>query len=720
MPESARDQAAPRSLEPLLRARSLAVVGASATPGTFGHALLRQAVDTGYGGAVYPVNPARTEIDGIPCFPSLTALPERVDLALLAVADERLTAALTSVVDAGIPATVVFGAIPIPGASDSLPDRLQGIAREAGTLLLGGNCMGFYNYHDRLFVSGFPIRERAPAGGIAIVSHSGSSFSALANSGRDLRFSYIISPGQELVLTAADYVHFLIDQPETRVIGLFLEGMRDPARFVDALEVAAQREVPIVALKVGRSERGRAMAQAHSGALAGSEEAFAALCQRWGVIQVRSLDEMGDTLELFAAPRRPRGGGLALAGDSGGERALIVDRAAELRVPWATLGEETLATIQEALDPGLQAGNPLDLWGSGKAWQRVYERCLTAMARDPAVGIVVLAVDLVPGSRLAPGYIDIVLRVHDSTATPIAVLGNMSTTIDRGFAARLRAGGVPVLMGTDTGLAALYHLLSWAPASPRIAPDAADLTLAASWKQALSGVAEPLDEVAAKRLLSTWGIPTVPERLVTMEAEALIAARELGWPVVLKSAAPGLLHKSDLGGVHLGVVDEASVIAAYASLAMRFGPRVVVQRQVPTRDTVELFLGMTVDPQFGPLVSFGLGGIWVETLRDVVVAIPPIDAGTAESLLRRLRGAPLLRGARGRAPVDLPALATAIAAFSRMAATLGPHLAEVDVNPLLAGPEGVVAVDALVIPKRSASGRTENDTNPGNINMNME
>lgn len=685
------------SLEPLLRARSLAIVGASATPGTFGHALLRQILDAGYEGAVYPVNPGRADIDGLRCFPSLGDLPERVDLAILAIADERLEPALHSVVAAGIPAAVVFGAIPVPGEAHSLPDRLRRIAAEAGIALLGGNCMGFYNYRDRLFISGYPVHERSPAGGIAFVSHSGSSFSALANSGRGLRFSYAISPGQELVLTAADYLRFLVEQPETRAIGLFLESVRDPAAFVDALEMAAQREVPLVILKVGRSERGRAMALAHSGALAGSNEAFTALCGRWGVIQVASLDEMGDTLELLAAPRRPRGGGLSLAGDSGGERALIVDRATELGVPWAMLDQATLTTIGCALEPGLAAANPLDVWGSGKDWQRVYETSLAAMARDPATGIVVLAVDLVPGSRLAPDYVEVVLRVQDATDTPIAVLGNMSTTIDRVLAARLRAHDVPVLMGTQTGLAALRHALNWKPACPRTALSEADLALAAEYRQLLAGNCEPLDEVAAKRLLAAWGIPVVAERLVDSKEEALNAARELGWPVVLKSAAPGLEHKSDVGGVLLGLLDDAAVRAAYSQLCERFGPRVVVQRQVPLADKVELFLGMTVDPQVGPLISFGLGGIWVETLRDVVVALPPISAENAERMLRRLRASPLLFGARGRSPVDLPALSQAIAAFSRMAAALYADLAAVDVNPLIAGPDGVVAADALIV-----------------------
>lgn len=697
MPEPGRGYPRPRpDLGPLLRPRSVALVGASATPGSFGHALLRQALDTGYAGAVYPVNPTRDEIDGTRCYPTLGDLPGPADCAVLAVGDARLEESLCAAVAAGIPAAVIFGAMPDPGSSDPLPERLREVAQAAGMALLGGNCMGYYNAVDRLYISGYPVRERAPAGGIAFVSHSGSAFSAMANSGRDFRFSWVISPGQELAVTAADYLRYLVQQPETRAVGLFLESVRDPEGFVTALEQAAAADVPVVVLKVGRSEQGRRMALAHSGALAGSDAAFSALCERWGVLRVDSLDEMGDALELLAAPRRVRPGGLALGGDSGGERAMIVDRAAVLDVPWADLGAATLGEIAAALEPGLQPGNPLDMWGSGKDWQASYEQCLTAMARDAAVGATVLAVDLVPGSRLAPDYIDVVLRVQGQTGAPLAVLGNMSSTIDRAFARRLREGGVPVLMGTDTGLRALGHALRRGKVAPAQTPDSAR---AAAWASLLSPAGGALDEVAAKQVLRAWGIPVVAEQLAVSEHEAVLAASALGWPVVLKSAAPGLLHKSDAGAVRLHVTDVDQVAAVYADLRERFGPQVVVQQQIDTREMVELFLGMSQDPEFGPLLSVGLGGIWVEALEAITFALPPIDANLAARMLARIPGSKLLDGGRGRAPVNRTAVIDAIVAFSQLACDLSQHIAEIDVNPLLAGPHGVVAVDALIVPR---------------------
>jgi acetate---CoA ligase (ADP-forming) len=260
-------------------------------------------------------------------------------------------------------------------------------------------------------------------------------------------------------------------------------------------------------------------------------------------------------------------------------------------------------------------------------------------------------------------------------------------------------------MGTDTALAALRHALTWQPAPARTPDIETDPAVCAYWWSVLSRRSTPLDEIESKRLLAAWGVPTIAEQAVASEAEAVAAAEALGWPVALKTAAPGVMHKSDVGGVALGLREEREVVAAYRDLRQWLGPRAVVQRQAPMVGAIELFLGLTADAQFGPLVTAGLGGLWVEALGDVVAALPPLSASQAEALVHRLRGAPLLTGARGRPAVDLAALANTIAAFSRMAAALGPVLAEIDVNPLLADPSGVVALDALVVPRGAKKGR---------------
>lgn len=708
MVDPAGAAAAPDPLDPLFRPRAVAVVGASGTPGSFGQALLLGVIAGGFRGTVYPVNPARAEIDGLPCWPALADLPERPDCALLAVADERLPSALAAVVDAGIPAAVAFGGMPAPLPDGTpLPDRLREIARAGNVALLGGNAMGFFNYRDGLFAAGYPPAERNPPGGIAIVSHSGSAFSALANARRGLRFGWAISPGQELVVSVADCLRFVVRQPGTRVVGLFLEAIRDPAGFAAALDDAAARHIPVAVLKVGRSERGGEMARAHSGALAGSDAAFGAFCERHGVLLVRTLDELADTLELLAAPKRPTGGGLALASDSGGERAMIVDLAADLGIAWAPLAPETEAALAAVLDPGLEPANPLDLWGSGRDWEASYDAALRILAADPAVGLLLFAVDLIGGSRLLEGYAGVAERAAAALDVPFAVLGNLGSTVDPAVAARLRNAGIPVLLGTGTGLVAARHALAWrpTPAAPEPSPLAPELV--ETWRSRLEAAnGEPLDEVAGKKLLAAAGVPVVPERLACSRGDALAAAADLGWPVAMKTAFPGIAHKSDRGGVLLGLADQAAVGAAWDDLAARFGPRVVVQQQIRSAHAVELLLGLTVDPQFGPLLAVGLGGVWVEALGDVAHALAPVDAATAHRLLARLRGVRLLDGFRGAPPVDRDAVAAAIAAFSRLA-VLAPWLEAVEANPLIAGPDGVIAVDALVIPRRTRIGAAD-------------
>jgi acyl-CoA synthetase (NDP forming) len=699
-------------IEAMLRARSVAVVGASERADAFGTVVLRQIVDGGYSGAVLPVNPRYDLIDGLPCFPSIAAIPQAVDCAILAVGNERLEAALSDAASAGARSAVIFGTAHVVAADGRRPltVRLAEIARESGMALCGANGMGFFSFRDRLLVTGFPYGLEITAGAVGFISHSGSTFSAIVKNRRGLRFNYAISGGQELVTTAADYLQFLVEQPETRVVGCFLETIRDPAGFVAALKAAAARDVPVVVLKVGRTERGRQLAQAHSGAITGVDATYQALFERHNVVRVDSLDEMLDTLELLTSPRRPATGALALAGDSGGERGLIVDVAADLDLPFADLAPETTARLQQTLEPELLPVNPLDLWASGRDFETVYERCLRILADDPATGMTVFAVDLPTASRLLPAYVAIAERVQAATDKPFAVLGNAATSVEPTAATALRSAGIPVLMGTSTGLAAIRHLLRYQSRRsepPVVAdiPPGLPVHQRAIWRRRLDdAIGGALADRESKSLLAAYGIPVTDTRKAGSAAAAARVATVLGFPVVLKTAMPGLLHKSDRGGVILHLRSRNAVRRAYRRLAEAFGPVVTVEPQIESRDSVEFYLGMVNDEQFGPVVTIGFGGIFVEILRDTVSFLPPLGADEARRMLRRLRGYPLLDGARGRPPVDLTTLARAIADFSVLCHQLGDVVAEIDVNPLLARPDGAIAVDALVVPKTPRPG----------------
>jgi len=341
-------------LAPLLEPRSIAVVGASARPGSFGDQLVGQLLGGGYRGEVHLVNPRYTEVAGRPCLPSLADLPGPVDLAVLALPNAALEAQLAAAAALGIPAAVIFASCVEP---EGLAERLRAIAAGAGMAVCGGNGMGFFNLEQSLRICGYPEPQDLEPGPVAVVSHSGSVFSALLHNARGLRFNLVVSAGNELVTSAAAYLDHVLDLPSTRVAALFLETVREPAAFRAALAKAAERAIPVIVLKVGRGQAARAMVAAHSGALAGEEGAYQALFDAYGVAQVATLDELADTCELLAG-RRAHAGGLAAIHDSGGERAHLLDLAEQVGVPLADISEATRERLAAVLEPGLPPPTP--------------------------------------------------------------------------------------------------------------------------------------------------------------------------------------------------------------------------------------------------------------------------------------------------------------------------------------------------------------------------
>jgi acyl-CoA synthetase (NDP forming) len=370
-------------LQRMLEARSVAVVGASVKEGSLGRQMVIELNRGGYGGAIYPVNPGYQEVLGHRCFPSVADLPEAPDLVILGVANARIEQALLEAVAAGARSAVTFSSLQEdrpPGTGvPLLPERLAAIAREAGIALCGGNGMGFLNLDAGLRATGFPTPDILAVGPVAFISHSGSAFAALAFNRRKIGFNLIVSSGQEIVTGLADYMDYALGLPTTRVLALLIETVREPEAFRAQLARAFAQGIPVVALKVGRTETSKSMVIAHSGALAGEDGAFEAIFNEHGVLRVSSLDEMADALELLSCPRRVAGGsGIASVHDSGGERALFADIASEVGVGFAAISDATTSRIQRVLDPGLTAGNPLDAWGTGIDADRIFVESLRA------------------------------------------------------------------------------------------------------------------------------------------------------------------------------------------------------------------------------------------------------------------------------------------------------------------------------------------------------
>jgi len=687
-----------RDLRPLLEARSVAVVGASSRAGSVGQLAMAQLLGGGFTGPVHPVNPRYGDLCGLPCVPRLNDVGGDVDLAVLAVGNERLEAQLEAAAAIGARAAVIFAsAYENPPGPTPLTARLAAIARSAGMVLCGANSMGFVHLDAGLRATGYAQPLDLEPGPVTLLTHSGSLLTAMLHNRRRVRFNLAVSTGQELVTTMADYLRYAVDHPSTRVIALFCETVRDPAVFVAALDQARRRDVAVIALTVGRHAASRDLVTAHSGALAGSDGAYEAVFDAYGVHRVRTLDELLDTTAVLAMDRGAASGGLAVMHDSGGERAHLLDVALDAGVALAEPNAATRAVLTEVLDAGLPATNPLDAWGSSVGYHDVFMTCGTALLSDPDTAALAFCVDL-PDPEGDDTYPRIARELHAATGKPVVVLANVSGAVNPVVADRLRAAGIVVLEGTTTGLTALSHLLAHRDRrtrAPVAAPSAADPVVRQRWRRRLRAPG-PWSEAEALALLADHGMPVVAHQRVDDAADAVRAAAHLGYPVVLKTAGAGVAHKSDVAGVHLDLRDDAAVRTAYDRLAADLGPEVTVA--VMADPGVELALGVTVDPAFGPLLVVGAGGILVELLADRRVALPPVDAARATDLLDDLSLAPLLRGVRGRPPVDLPAVAGAVAALSTIAVELGDLLAAVDVNPLICRPDGCVAVDALVVP----------------------
>jgi len=699
---TALENRAPHRLAPLLAPQSVALIGASRKRNTVGNDMIRNLIPSGYAGAVYPINPSYDSIYGYACFPSITSMPGPVDLAVVSVPNRVLESVVREAIAAGARALVIFASAELDGeesVSVKLRDRVAAMARDAGVPICGANCMGFFNpvHPLRAFSAYHP--EPIEVGGISYIAQSGSLLQALLFNDERLKFNLAVSTGQELVTTVADYMDYALEQPSTTAIALVLEMVRDPAGFIEALKKARLRDIPVIVLKLGRTAAGAHFALSHTGAIAGDAEVYEALFRHYGVISVRDLNELAATAILLSSPRRAAPGGLAAVLDSGGERELIVDVASDHGVPFARISDATTQALKDTLDSGLQPVNPVDAWGTGKDFEQVFEKCLTALMADPDTGLGMFVADLSEELDLHAGYVDVCQAVVRATDKPLVVMTNYSAWSHRKHAVRLSRSGIPVLDGTISSLRAVRHAFDYRDfqaRKPSAPTDRVENPRAPYWRELLAARQDALLEDEGYALLSDYGIRVPPHRVVNDREAARSAARALGFPLVAKTAEPGILHKSDVGGVILKLQDEEAVVRAYDQLAERLGPRVLLCGMA--EGSVEMAFGLVSDAQFGSFVMIAFGGLWIEILKDSQLAMAPVDADAARRRIAELKMAKVLDGVRGAPPCDMQALIDTYVRIGELAVDLGPYIAEMDINPVLVGPGGVVAVDSLVVP----------------------
>jgi len=651
----------------------------------------------GYRGKVYPVNPGHETLQGHLCFAAIADLPETPDLIVFAIGDQRLEAALDDAIAAGVPAAVIQSTLIIDDdAVPTLRDRVRQKITSAGMLVCGANGMGYYNVRDHVWTCGFDSTSHEAPGNVSLISHSGSGMSGIIDCEERLRINIAVSTGNEIGVTMDEYLDFVLDLPETRVVGLFVETARNPDGLRAALLKAAQRRIPIVALKVGRTEESARLTVSHSGVMAGDDATYEALFDRYGVQRARDQDEFTTMLIMFAELHPVGAGGLVTLHDSGGERQLLVDLAHDAGVPLTLLSDATVAALQDILEPELPAVNPLDGWSrGGPDAGEVMTRGLSLMMQDAGAALGAVIHDRAPGGTIYPSYVNYMQRARGEAGKPVALVSaRQGTGFDEAVVASTHAG-YPVLDGVSQFLKGVHALFAYRDflLQEFIEPAVPNKAVKKKWQHRLRS-GEALAELESLAMLQDFGIQSATANAASTEEQVLGAAKELGFPVVLKTAKEGLVHKSDQGGVILGIGDKEQLRQMYHILSNRLGSDVIVAAMAPSG--VEMFLGVKRDTQFGPVVIIGFGGVLAETINDVQFALPPFDANHARRCVDRLHLRQLLDGMRGKSATDVDSFCDIASRFSVMVYALRDVLSEIDINPVVVSEAGAIAVDAFV------------------------
>lgn len=688
------------SLGALFHPRSIALVGATEKSGW---SLATFTNLAGFDGDVHLVNPRGGEVHGQQAYRSLADIPGSadgaVDLAYVMVPTGAVLGVLKDGAASGIRNYVVltagFGETGADGKR--LEDDVVAFAREHDLTVLGPNGNGYVNVAAGITPYGLPVPAPLLAGSVGVVLQSGALASAVLTFAhvRNIGLSLLTSMGNEALVSVTDVLEHLVDDPKTSVIALFLESIRHTDEFVRVAERALAAGKPIVALKIGRSRLASHTAQAHTGALVGDDAVIDAAFTQLGVIRVRSVEDLMITAGLLATTGPLPGNRFGVVTPSGGASEIIADRAEDeglVLPPWAPA---TAARLGELLPTFASVANPLDATGYVVVDRTLLGSTLAAATTDPGIDAVLLLADL---PRFAPPNVELAMSFHERTAgiiaaSPVPVVMVSNTLIDVtefGRSVQERAGYPAVVGGIEHALTALGHAVRWSAQhrrerepGPAPAPVAVPADANGLW-----------GEHRAAAFLGAHGVPVVPSAVVSDAEQAVAAAAAMGWPVVLKTAAAGLGHKSDVGGVRLHLATAEAVRDAYVEMAGALGAEVIVQPQ--RSGGIELLVGVVRDPAWGLTLAVGLGGIWVEVLRDSALRLLPVTAADVRRMLGELRGADLLAGARGTEPADLDRLVEVVVAIGDLACGLGDRLESLEINPLWVRGARVEALDGLI------------------------
>ena len=698
----------------LLNPRNVVILGATDKPGNWPQRVWRNLDRYGFKGPVFPMNPSRDTVWDTRCYRSFGELPEAPDHVIILIPAHFVADAIREAARAGARSATVmtsgFGEVTDEGAAE-LTAELQRALDETGLAISGPNCLGNFNAANSMVTMPDDRAHRLEPGPVAIVGQSGGLLMAVKRTleERGLFTGALVTSGNEMNLTTADYIRYFAEDPATKVIVSYLESVHDPENFLSACRAAKAAGKPVLVVKLGASDAGRAAAMAHTGALAGSMQAFDTVAGEAGAIRLRNLDDVVEAVEFFVHARPPRGQKLGAITFSGGMRGLLLDLANSHGLEFAELGAATRAKLEEGLAVGTIVGNPLDAGFTAVTGGDAYLRSVKAMLDDPAIDILLLQEELprAPASKIKDSYLRGVNALAAASDKPVVYVTMISHGLtDYSRELRGELANVAFMQEMDKSLRTLRAITSklmirrTAP-PPRPSPSQATRKLLDDLLK--PGSAQTLNEVDSKRLLAAYGIASAREQIATDAEHAARVAEAIGFPVVAKAVSAALPHKSEAGGVILDLNSADAVRQAFHDIERVMAghsgkPKldgVLIAEQAT--GGLELVLGATRDPEMGPVILFGSGGTDLELLKDVALAAPPLDAPRALALIERTRAGILVKGYRGRPALDCDALVGAMVGLSNLILDAGDRIASIDVNPFLLRQKGGVALDALVV-----------------------
>jgi acetate---CoA ligase (ADP-forming) len=683
-----------QTIRALLDPTGIAVVGASQQPGR-GTSVVANLRDAGFGGEIVAVNPRYTDVLGYRCYPSVKELPDTIDCLVIAIPARAACDAMEQAFARGVRAAVVLASgFDDDDENGAIGSRLKALA-DKGMAICGPNCFGIVNVKTGAVAFNGVVPKALPRGPIALVSQSGSlgnfAFGPLIRD-RKLGFSYFVSCGNQIGLMVEDYAEYFAADPDVKVIAAIVEDLKNPRKLERVAATARANGKPLVFVQIGRTAAGQVMTQSHTGALAGNAEVMAAFLRRCGIVQAESYDEFVETVALFAHVSLGAGGNdVVLVSGSGGGAALAADQLDTAGLNLAQLSDATGARIRTVLPEIGGVTNPIDVTGAVFYDASIMGRLLEAVASDESRPIIATAVNAIPAPhdrmrRIASAIAD---AARNTGAPIVAYQVSPLGPLDAEFVEILHRANVPLLMGAASAMNAIKHLPLYRAMAVR-PYDAAEPAKAAQLGSSFMDL---------HRALRDSGVVVVDALLARSESEALETFRRFNAPVALKAEAPGLLHKSDVGCVRLNCASEADVAAAFRAVtenARHAGfadASVIVQPMVA--GIAEAYAGIIDDPLYGPAIVFGLGGIFVEILKDTAIEMAPLSQDDAMAMIHRIKAAPILLGTRGRPRGDIEALATLLVNLSNFAVAHAGQIKALDLNPIIVRPEGdgVVAVD---------------------------